>query len=227
MTKTMFANSHHVQSTQTSSHPRLREILRKHLAEPYLRQPSDAGKKAFAGIADQLAKAPFMLDAGCGTGASTLALARRFPDPLVLGVDKSSARLATGQRMIAQSDSLENAVLMHCELVDFWQLASSAGLRCERQFLLYPNPWPKPDHLKRRWHAHPVFPMILALGGMVELRTNWLVYAEEFAGALRLAGVEAKFSEHAPDEPLTPFERKYMASGHALWRVEARVSSAR
>jgi tRNA G46 methylase TrmB len=216
----MFANSRQIQSAQLTPHPRLQEVVRKHLTTPYQRRPSDAGTRAFDSIVDRLARAPFILDAGCGTGASTLALAREFPDSLVLGVDKSAARLATGQRLIDAGSAPANARLLHCELVDFWQLAVAAGLRCAHQFLLYPNPWPKAEHLKRRWHAHPVFPAILALGGAIELRSNWRIYAEEFSQALGIAGVASICDVFVPDEPLTPFERKYQASGHALWRVQ-------
>jgi tRNA (guanine-N7-)-methyltransferase len=223
----MFANSNQVDSTQTTPHPRLREIVLKHLENPYLRRPSDVGRKAFASIADQLSPSPFILDAGCGTGASTLALARKFPDRLVLGVDKSIARLTIGRRVIDSGGAPANLRLLHCELVDFWQLAEAAELRCEKQFLLYPNPWPKPEYLMRRWHAHPVLPAILALGGKIELRTNWGVYAGEFADAMSVAGMDAPSGAYTPDAALTPFERKYVASGHALWRVETCVSNAR
>ncbi len=223
----MFANSLQIKSTQTAPHPRLRETVRKHLANPYLRRPSDVGRRAFAAIADELSQVPFILDAGCGTGASTLALAREFPDRLVLGVDKSFARLAIGQRLVDSGTAPENARLLHCELVDFLQLAAAAELRCERLLLLYPNPWPKPEYLMRRWHAHPVLPAILALCGKIELRTNWRVYADEFAMTMGVVGINAKSCAHAPDAALTPFERKYMASGHALWRVEACISHAR
>ena len=219
----MFANSRQIQSTQAAPHPRLHEVVRKHVATPYQRQPSDSGTRAFAGISDELAQKPFVLDAGCGTGASTLALARAFPDRLILGVDKSATRLAIGQRVIDRGAVPANAVLLHCELVDFWQLAAVAGLRCERQTLLYPNPWPKAEHLKRRWHAHPVFPQMLALGGVIELRTNWRVYSEEFSQALGIAGVANICEAFVPDEPITPFERKYQASGHALWRVQGTI----
>ena len=217
----MFANSRQIQSVQTTPHPRLQEVVRKHITMTYQRRPSAAGRSAFAGVADELAQSPFILDAGCGTGASTLALAREFPDSLVLGVDKSAARLAAGQRLIDRASAPANARLLHCELVDFWQLGVAAGLRCERQYLLYPNPWPKPEHLMRRWHAHPVFPDILALGGAIELRTNWRVYAEEFAMALDIAGVANVCEAFMTDAPLTPFERKYQASGHELWRCRS------
>ena len=214
----MFANSHVVESRQTAPHPRLCEIVARHLDMPYRRVPSEAGREAFATVVERL-RQPFVLDAGCGTGASTLALARRFPQHLVLGVDKSAARLAVGRRLLEADCSFANAILLHCELVDLWQLAAAAGLRCVQQFLLYPNPWPKPEHVMRRWHAHPVLPCVLALGGAIELRTNWRVYAQEFAQALRVAGVEIECATLAVDpQPLTPFERKYAASGHALWR---------
>jgi tRNA G46 methylase TrmB len=220
--KQMFANSQPIVSAQARPHPRLAEIVRKHLDTAYRRKPSEAGNRAFDSVVAQL-RDPFVLDAGCGTGASTLALAKEFPELFVLGVDKSAARLATGQRLLAHAGAPSNIALLHCELVDFWQLAAEAGLRCERQYLLYPNPWPKAEHLQRRWHAHAIFPAIIALGGAIELRTNWRVYAEEFAQALRLAGSGAYCEEFVPDAPLTPFERKYSASGHRLWRCSAQV----
>jgi len=221
---TMYANSPHVLSTQRQAHPRLHEIVRRHLRAPYRRVPSDAGRLAFASIATRLAARPFVLDAGCGTGASTFELARRFRDCVVVGVDKSAARLAVGLRQIAEHGAPANALLLRCDLVDFWQLAAAAGLRCARQFLLYPNPWPKPEHLLRRWHAHPVLPAILALGGEIELRSNWRTYADEFAEALRLCGRQVSCAELAEGQsPLTPFETKFSASGHALWwcRIDA------
>jgi tRNA G46 methylase TrmB len=201
----------------------LGEVVSRHLAVRYRREPSAAGREAFANVADRLKRVPFVLDAGCGTGASTLALAREYPDRLVLGVDKSAARLGAGQRMIDAGGAPPNALLLRCELVDFWQFAAAAGLHCTRQYLLYPNPWPKPEHLKRRWHAHPVLSSLLKLGGRIELRTNWSIYAEEFGVAMRVAGIEVRCETFEPSEPLTPFERKFAASGHTLWRCSADV----
>jgi tRNA G46 methylase TrmB len=218
----MYANSPPVVSTQRQAHPRLHEVVRRHLRAPYRRKPSETGRQAFASVATRLAAQPFVLDAGCGSGASTFELARRFPDCVVVGVDKSAARLAAGVRRIAGAGAPANALLLRCDLVDFWQLAAAAKLRCVHQFLLYPNPWPKREQLRRRWHAHPVFPAILALGGEIELRSNWRIYADEFIEALRLCGRQVTCAALAPSlSALTPFEAKFSASGHRLWRCRA------
>ncbi|HEX6834785.1 MAG TPA: methyltransferase domain-containing protein [Rudaea sp.] len=219
-------NSRPIESTQAAPHPRLRDIVERHLRQTYRRVPSDAGRRAFDAVATRLAGIPFVLDAGCGTGASTFALARQFPDRVVLGIDKSEARLAAGRRIAQRNATTDNAILLHCELVDFWQLAAEAGLVCERVFLLYPNPWPKAVHVMRRWHAHPVLPALLALRGAIELRTNWAIYAQEFAQAMRIAGWSAHVELFKADVLLTPFERKYAASGHAFWRGHAQCTAA-
>lgn len=160
-----------------------------------------------------------VLDSGCGTGESTRLIARAFPDSLVLGVDKSLARL---QRAGAGSFPHRegNAVWLRADLTTFWRLALRAGWRLERHYILYPNPWPKPSALQRRWHAHPVFPDLLRLGGRLEMRCNWEIYALEFARAVnRVLGCHVVPREPAASPVLSPFERKYRASGHQLYSV--------
>ena len=160
-----------------------------------------------------------VLDSGCGTGASTFELARRFPDRTVVGVDKSEARLARGG-VVDNPHAAGNTFLLRAELASFWRLALEAGWALERHYLFYPNPWPKPGHLQRRWHAHPVFPDMLRLGGRIEMRCNWKPYADEFAFALnRLAGSAVQPAVLEGGDPVSPFERKYRASGHALYSV--------
>ena len=53
-----------------------------------------------------------------------------------------------------------------------------------------------------------------------QCRGNWQVYVTEFAeGVEALIGRPACVSRFAPDAALTPFERKYRASGHVFWRA--------
>src|SRR5574337_1283396 len=105
--------------------------------------------------------------------------------------------------------------------------AFEVGLRLARHYLLYPNPWPKIGHLGRRWHAHPVFPTLLRLGGVLECRSNWRVYVEELAFALEQAtGRAVPWEEFDAASPLTPFERKYRDSGQTLYRLAIDLDSA-
>ncbi|MCE5232322.1 MAG: methyltransferase domain-containing protein [Mizugakiibacter sp.] len=223
----MYANSRTVASVQQAPHPRLAASVRRHLETDWRRPPAAHSVQAFDALRAciEAAPRPLVLDAGCGTGASTLRLAELHADCWVIGVDKSAARLAAGARALATAGAPRNALLVRAELADFWRLAHAAGWRLRRQYLLYPNPWPKPAQLARRWHAHPAFAALLALGGMLELRCNWRVYADEFARALDVAGIAANVEAFVPAGPLTPFERKYAASGHALWRVGARLDT--
>jgi tRNA G46 methylase TrmB len=165
------------------------------------------------------ASMPLVLDSGCGTGASSAALAAAHPDWAVVGVDQSLARLSRHVGMAGDLALLaENAALLRAPLQDIWRLLLADGWRLERHLLWYPNPWPKPEHLGRRWHAHPVFPALLALGGNIELRSNWRIYIDEFAMALNAHGWQSTIAAvGAFDDPVTPFERKYRDSGHPLW----------
>jgi tRNA (guanine-N7-)-methyltransferase len=155
---------------------------------------------------------PLVLDSGCGTGASTAELARRHPGAQVLGVDRSAHRLARAP------EPRGGLLCIRARLEDVWRLLCHSGERPVRHYLLYPNPWPKPRHLIRRWPAHPVFPTLLKLGGVLTLRSNWRIYLEEAAEALRRHGRRgSRVVSFRADMPLTPFERKYARSGHALY----------
>ena len=112
-----------------------------------------------------------------------------------------------------------NALLIRADLVDFWRLLADNGVRLTRHYNLYPNPWPKIGHLARRWQGHAVFPVWRELGGEVECRSNWRIYIEEMAQALSLLSGQPVVAESwQTDDPMTPFEKKYLASGHELWR---------
>lgn len=221
-------HSRPVRSSQAAPHPRLARLLARHAAEPWRGTPHAPTVQAFRDLQAEIGAAPdaLILDSGCGAGESTRRLARAFPDHLVVGVDKSAHRLArTGAAGFPHREG--DAVWLRADLATFWRLALDAGWRLERHYLLYPNPWPKPGQLQRRWHAHPVFPVLLRLGGRVELRTNWNVYAEEFAQAAAwFTGGAIAPREIEVDDPISPFERKYRASGHRLYSVVVPAASS-
>ena len=211
-----------VSSSQAGVHPKLEGYVRRHLASRWTQPLHTPTVDVFQGLEQSVLLADtrsLILDSGCGTGESTRRLAGLNPDCLVIGVDQSMARLGKSgvDSSLLQRD---NYVLARAELATFWRLLHTAGLTLHKHLLLYPNPWPKPGHLQRRWHAHPVFPWLLALGGEIEMRCNWEIYALEFAEAVRIAtGETVEVKRFQPAEGISPFEVKYLERRHALYLV--------
>ncbi len=205
-----------VTSNQTGIHNNLEQVIRRNQRNLFRKPVAGHTQRAFDSINSLIAQynQPIILDSGCGTALSTRHIAQKYPDSLVIGVDRSEIRLGKQYK-----DALpENAVTVRADLVDFWNLAMQAGWQLQRHFILYPNPYPKSIQLKRRWHAHPVFPQLLKLGGKLELRTNWRIYAEEFAFALRLSGyTDIDTGTFTPETYWTLFEKKYHQTGQELY----------
>ena len=202
-------------TNQPGIHPDLERIVARH-REASWRQPlHPASRPAFEALVRTRSDRPLVLDSGCGTGESTVALAARFPDRFVVGIDRSADRLARAPRPLPP-----NALLLRARVEDIWRLLDEHGIRPARHYLLYPNPWPKSAHVRRRWHGHPVFPLVLELSDRLELRANWRIYLEEFRAAAAVCGIETRpVVSFQPNAPLTPFERKFRASGHELFRL--------
>ena len=219
----MRANSRPVTSNQSGIHDQLQALIERHANARYLRPIADHSRQGFDNAITAwkaAGSAPLIIDAGCGVGLSTLKLAQRHPDHFIIGIDQSADRLMRELRWDAEVPG--NHVLVRADLVDFWRLMLEQAIYPSHHYLLYPNPWPKKSQLMRRWHGHPVFPTLLALGGQIECRSNWKIYIEEFASAVvQLTGVAVKCEPFSPEaDALTPFEQKYLASGHALWRCQ-------
>lgn len=221
----MHVSSRPITSNQSAPHDDLARRVTRALSYPLRKPIAEHTRRAFAEAERWLASQsrPLVLDAGCGVGLSTRQLATLHADHAVIGIDRSADRLGRDHGPLA-----DNALLVRADLIDFWRLALAAGWQLAHHYLLYPNPYPKAAHLKLRWHGHPVFPALLALGGRLEVRSNWRLYLDEFALATRQAsGQRPTVVEHAPHGAfLTPFERKYVASGQAVWRLNVALHYA-
>lgn len=215
-----------VSSNQSGVHQNLEAVVRKHLDSVFQKPVATHTQRAFKLVSNRLEEVsgrPLILDACCGVGDSSRQLARMFPDHWVIGVDKSESRIMR-ERPGGMADNL---ILMRADLNDFYRLAVEAGWALERHYILYPNPWPKSVHLKRRWHGSAIFPFMLKLGGRLEIRSNWFLYLEEFAVALRIAGYESQTGPYTASEPMTAFETKYSNSGQQLYRLTADLNEKR
>ena len=208
----------------------------------------DSGDVASSGRGDSGAMA-VILDSGCGTGESTLHIARRFPNIPVIGIDKSGERLTKAgnehqlMNLVTPAQGRDdsgnvpsNVFWVRAELLDFWRLAlervQENRWTIPYHALYYPNPWPKQSEATRRFHLHPIFSTFMALSPVTELRTNWEIYAREFAAAARIVcdsasprddssegSAEIRCETFDPAQPETAFERKYKEARQQLWRV--------
>ncbi len=159
-----------------------------------------------------------MFDSFCGTGMSTASLAGRHPESLVIGIDKSAHLIGRHQ-----GKGGGNYLLVQADCRDFWRLAAAANWRLNDHYLLYPNPWPKPGQLKQRLQGSAELEALLSLGGNIELRSNWQTYVEEFGVAMNIAGYTSSIDRVQPKSPLSLHERKYLQSGHQLWRCRCNL----
>jgi len=213
----MQSSSRKITSNQSGIHQDLQLIVERHIKNPFQKPITEFNKDAFKAAEPyyQRYQDNLILDSGCGVGESTFNLARAYPESFIIGIDQSASRINCNNDW----ELPDNALLLRADLVDFWRLAALSGWKLQHHFLLYPNPWPKKKHLQRRWHGHPVFPVLKQLGGVLELRTNWKIYAEEFSEAITLlTGGDHHIQAWKPEKPITPFERKYQGSGQDLYR---------
>ena len=243
-----------VKSNQDGIYKNLEEVVRKYATTSFLRPVADHTREAFekvcvfvrefygAGCVPAVQECSgrrpltLVLDSGCGTGESTIHLARKFPDVPVIGIDKSAERLTKAgndrqlEYAVAGSRELPaNVFWVRAELLDLWRLSlekvNAGEWNILHHALYYPNPWPKESEATRRFHLHPIFPTLLRLSPVTELRTNWEIYAREFKEAASIAGdilslnVSAECVAFNPEKPETAFERKYFEAGQVLWKV--------
>ena len=214
------ATSRSITTNQTGLNEKLDEVVLRHLKAEFKKPISEHTQTAFDEINAkvQAFNGEIILDSCCGVGESTANLAKLHPNALVIGIDKSAHRLGKHEVEYKQSEQGQY-ILARADLNDFWRLVVAANWGISHHYLLYPNPWPKAKHLQRRWHGGAVFPYIIKLGGKLELRSNWKLYVDEFTRALELAGHPIQVTQYQADEAVTPFERKYWASGQQSYRL--------
>lgn len=124
--------------------------------------------------------APLVLEIGCGTGVSTLAMAASEPDLDVIAVEvykRGLAQLLNG----IDREGLHNVRLIRGDGVDVLEhLLAPGSLTGVRVF--FPDPWPKARHHKRRLLQPDTVALIadrLRPGGILHAATDHPGYAEQ------------------------------------------------
>lgn len=229
--ETVLGDSKAIISNQEGIHEKLDEVVNRHLTHASQKPYQKHTEEAFAQM-DILVKAflvenpegEIILDACCGVGQSTRILAKKNPQALVIGVDKSDHRINRNIEGFDADDGFtaDNYHLVRADLNDFYRLVKAANWSVSKHYILYPNPWPKSKHLQRRWHGSAVFPQMTSIGAQLILRSNWRIYLAEFQQAATLVALRGEILVLPVVDSslaLTPFEAKFQASGQVCWEL--------
>ena len=118
------------------------------------------------------------LEIGFGGGEHMAAQAAMHPQALILGAEPFVNGAASAVRHIDER-KLDNVRLHHGDARDLIAALPDACL--ERVFILFPDPWPKARHHKRRLIQPEVLSAlarVLKPGGRLRFATDWADYAD-------------------------------------------------
>lgn len=167
--------------------------------------------------------APVEIDLGCGDGKFLVALAAQNPALNFLGVERLAGRLRSAS---LKSRSLPNIRLLRLE-ASYVVTKLLAPESVAAFHLLFPDPWPKRRHHRRRIFTGAFLVSIhraLAPGGLFHLATD---HAQYFRAIERLLESDESFVpiEIAENFPVTAFEEKYRQRQIPIYRLLLRKVS--
>jgi tRNA (guanine-N7-)-methyltransferase len=139
------------------------------------------------------------LEIGFGGGEHMAAQASRNPDVLILGAEPFQNGVASALRHIYEQ-ALAN---VHLRPGDARQLLADLPDTClSRVFVLFPDPWPKTRHHKRRLIQDDTLAdlaRVLKPGGRLRFATDWADYAAWTLERIARSPAFTWTAEHAAD----------------------------
>jgi tRNA (guanine-N7-)-methyltransferase len=158
--------------------------------------------------------APLQVDLGCGEGSFLCELAERHPEKNFLGIERLASRVAKTSRKAA---GIANVRVLHAE--------TSYAIRyllperaVETFYLLFPDPWPKRRHHRRRIFTSEFLNSVhVALNddGLLRIATD---HRDYFTYIQRLAGQSTDFAttEMNSQFPASTFEQRFRRRGVSI-----------
>ena len=144
------------------------------------------------------------LEVGFGGGEHMAAQAARSPDTLVLGAEPFLNGVASALRHVEEA-GLDNVRIHDGDVRELMARMPDACLA--RVFVLFPDPWPKARHNKRRLiQAETVAELarLLRPGGAFRFATDWADYADWTLERVLAGGAFAWPAERADDWRVPP-----------------------
>src|SRR5438094_156741 len=169
--------------------------------------------------------APVEIDLGCGDGTFLTAMARENPEHNFLGIERLLGRVGSVCRKVTRLD-LKNARLLRMESSYAVTNLLPAG-SVTAFHLLFPDPWPKRRHHRRRGFTHEFLFSIhraLIAGGLFHVATDHTDYFHQLQKPIAETDIFV-ISREQNDFPSTTFEQKFIARGLPIHRLLLRKVS--
>jgi tRNA (guanine-N7-)-methyltransferase len=173
-------------------------------------------------------RAPRTLEIGFGNGEHLAALAAAHPERDYLGIEVH--RPGVGH-LLMLTTGLTNVRVSQHDAVEVLREQIAPGA-LDEVLVLFPDPWHKKRHHKRRLIQPPFVELLasrIAPGGVLRLATDWEEYAAQMLEVLRGAG--SLFANESPTDDWMPrpderaptrFERRGARLGHGVWDLAFR-----
>ncbi len=169
--------------------------------------------------------APLHVDLGCGDGSFLAAVARQNPQKNFLGIERLLKRARSATRKMA---NLENVRILRADSL-FVLRDLLAPESVETFYLLFPDPWPKRRHHRRRLVSGDFLGAVwAALGpaGTLRIATDHTEYCSRIR---ELAEKSEQFlmvdRDLEPDSIDSTFGKRFKDAGVPIHRVELRKIS--
>lgn len=165
------------------------------------------------------------VDLGCGDGTFLIEMAKHYPERNFLGVERLLGRVRKVCRN-ARKGELVNVQALRLETTYAVEWLLPRGF-ADRVHLLFPDPWPRKKHYKRRLMCQPAFLKsvhdLLKPGGEFWFKTDHEEYFDVAGESLegidffkRLPWLEDEFY------PVTDFEKLWQAEGRKIQGIRLR-----
>jgi len=170
-------------------------------------------------------RAPLQVDLGCGDGTFIAAIARQNPDQNFLGIERLLGRVRSAAKKGANLSNMRILRLETSYAVRYLLPAGSVSVF----HLLFPDPWPKRRHQRRRVATTDFLQSIaekLIPDGRLHIATDQRDYFDQIQQRARETGLFLP-NESKPVEawPMTKFEKTFISAGAPIYRLELRKIS--
>lgn len=169
--------------------------------------------------------APLEVDLGCGDGSFLSALAKQKPEHNFLGIERLAGRVRSAAH---KARTLENVRVLRMETSYAVRYLLPAG-SVQTFHLLFPDPWPKRRHQRRRVvTSYFLNAIVAALAGHGTFRvvTDQLDYFEQICRLTeKFSDLRIEGANGGSEFPDSAFERKFKRAGAVIHRLELRKTS--